>query len=428
MAVYAQDSWKPGQRMTVNAGVRVDRIRRYDDIYDTTRMKNTTIGPRVGLSYLVTSNARNVLRFSYSRIAEQVAGRDSITSYGQAPGQQTTDTYDLNHDGVFETTFITPALTPALASLQFSPNLRQPWVDEFVGGYRTQLPGQLSIDVSLTRRYYKDVYQLVDINGIYPSAPGQPFGGFGLVDPNRGVFDQERNDTWSTTVITDFEAVIAKNLSHNIQFMASFTRQWDHLDGTWNPTDPARFIQPDAFADDRDIPLSRGNDDDNMLDGRGRPVGAAWRPYSLRIAGQYLAPWGFTLAASFVAIAGDYSGPVVTKIAAADPIFGPATFTLANGTRVSNPLATTIRFAYPTRGDGQVENDTVRYLQLKLARRFKFGRSQLEVAAIVQNVFNAGSFQQYNASGPNQLYSSNYLAKTALQPPRALQIATTFRF
>ena len=190
----------------------------------------------------------------------------------------------------------------------------------------------------------------------------------------------------------------------------------------------ARFIQPDAFADDRDIPLSRGNDDDNMLDGRGRPVGAAWRPYSLRIAGQYLAPWGFTLAASFVAIAGDYSGPVVTKIAAADPIFGPATFTLANGIRVSNPLATTIRFAYPTRGDGQVENDTVRYLQLKLARRFKFGRSQLEVAAIVQNVFNAGSFQQYNASGPNQLYSSNYLAKTALQPPRALQIATTFRF
>jgi hypothetical protein len=248
------------------------------------------------------------------------------------------------------------------------------------------------------------------------------------VDPNRGVFDQEQNDTWSTTVITDFEAVVAKNLSHNIQLMASFTRQWDHLDGTWNPTDPARFIQPDAFADNRDIPLSRGNNDDNMLDGRGRPVGAAWRPYSLRIAGQYLAPWGFTLAASFVAIAGDYSGPVVTKIAAADPTFGPATFTLANGIRVSNPLATTIRFAYPTRGDGQVENDTVRYLQLKVARRFKFGRPQIEVAAIVQNVFNAGSFQQYNASGPNQLYSLNYLAKTALQPPRALQIATTFRF
>ena len=29
------------------------------------------------------------------------------------------------------------------------------------------------------------MYAQVDINGIYPSGPNQPFGGFGLVDPNR---------------------------------------------------------------------------------------------------------------------------------------------------------------------------------------------------------------------------------------------------
>ena len=31
------------------------------------------------------------------------------------------------------------------------------------------------------------VFAETDINGIYPSGPGQPFGGFGLVDPNQGM-------------------------------------------------------------------------------------------------------------------------------------------------------------------------------------------------------------------------------------------------
>ena len=135
---------------------------------------------------------------------------------------------------------------------------------------------------------------------------------------------QQTNATWSNVVVTNLEAIIAKNLSHNFQVVATLTRQWQHLDGTWNPTDPARFIQPDAFPNNRD--LSRhlfGNGDDNSLDGGGAESGVAYRPYSVRMAGQYFAPWDIRVAASYVIQAGGYLGPVVIQNATGDPIFGP---------------------------------------------------------------------------------------------------------
>ena len=67
-----------------------------------------------------------------------------------------------------------------------------------------------------------------------------------MVDPNRGIIYQERNDNWSQDVVTAVEVVAAKNMSHNLQAMLSLSRQWQHLDGTWNPTDPAGFIQPNC--------------------------------------------------------------------------------------------------------------------------------------------------------------------------------------
>src|SRR5262249_6430104 len=144
--------------------------------------------------------------------------------------------------------------------LEFDPSLHQPFIDEFVVGFRKQFPGQVSLDVTGTRRIFRDGYALVDINGFYPDGPLQPFGGFGRVDPNRGIVNQQRNRTWSDVVMTFLETTLAKNLSNNIQAVLSVSRQWQHLEGTWNPTDPARFIQPDAFPNDRQLTFYyRGN-------------------------------------------------------------------------------------------------------------------------------------------------------------------------
>ena len=180
-----------------------------------------------------------------------------------------------------------------------------------------------------------------------------------------------------------------------------------------------------------------GNGDHNTLDGRGRESGAAYRPFSVRLASQYFAPWHISIGASYVIQAGGYVGPLVTRIPAADPVYGPGTVTLANGTTQSNPLAATIRFcgatalpciSSPTRGDGQIVNDTAKYLQLKVGRVFRFAHGQsFEPALNIFNVFNTGANTQWN-TGANQLYNPGLLQPFNRHPPRALQLSVAYRF
>jgi hypothetical protein len=427
IGIYIQDGWKPNARLTLNGGVRVDFVRRFDDIYGVERMNSTNVGPRFGFAYMVTADARTVLRGSAGRVHEQVNGRDPITTFATTSNRFRRDVYDAQGDGGFEQEIITPAATNELNALAFDPDLHQPFTDEFVLGFAKQFKGQISLDISASRRYFRDGYAEVDINGIYPAGANQPFLGFGRVDPNRGLIMQQTNATWSKIVVQNLEAIIAKNMSHNFQLMTSITRQWQHIDGTWNPTDPARFIQPDAFANNRD--LSRhlfGNGDDNSLDGGGNESGVAYRPYSVRMAGQYFAPKDIRVSASYIIQAGGYLGPVITPVVA-DPIFGPGTVRLANGTSQPNPLATTWRFAYNTRSDGQLRNETARYLQLNLARTFRFGRSSVDTGLGIFNVFNTGAHTQWN-TGAQRLGTATYLSRFNRHPPRAFQLTLAYRF
>ncbi|MBI3262944.1 MAG: hypothetical protein HYZ58_07315 [Acidobacteria bacterium] len=427
IGIYVSDSWKPHPRVTANIGVRADFVRRFDDIFKVERMNSTNVGPRLGLAYLVTADAKNVLRAFYGRIHEQVNGRDPITIFGPTSRRQTREIYDANGDGIFETEVLTPAATAAINALAFDPKLHQPYVNEFLVGFARQFKGQISLDLSGTRRYFTDGYAVTDINGIYPSGPNQPFGGFGRVDPNEGIIQQQTNATWSQVVVTDIEAVLAKSMANNFQVLASLTRQWQHIEGTWNPTDPARFIQPTTFPNNRDLSSHLfGNNDENSLGSGGRESGVAYRPYSVRLAGQYLAPADIRVAASYVIQAGGYLGPV-KNLLVADPIFGPGTVRLANGTTRSNPLATAYRFAYGTRSDGQVRNETTRYLQVQMGRTFKVGTQQIDASFGIFNLFNSGAFTQWD-TGANILNSPLYLSRFNRHPPRQFQVTVTYRF
>jgi hypothetical protein len=446
---YVQDNWRPHARLVVNAGVRFDWVQRNDQVFNIERQNSWQVGPRIGFSYLVTSDARNVVRGSYVRLHEQMMGRDAVTTFGADAAATQTDQYDLNGNGILTDpgeVQVTPGRSASLASYEFDPDLHQPSVDEFILGFRKQFPGQWSADVSWMKRTYQDMYARVDVNGIYPSGPNQLFGGFGLVDPNRGIVFQQTNNTWSTLEYQALEITVAKNLSRRFQALVGVNRQWQHFGGTWNPTDPARFIQPDAFDSDRLIYMPRGNNEDtSLLLQNGQTIhtyGPTWQKYSMRFGGTYHAPYGVILAASYTILAGPWSGAITDLLPENDPslaVFGPATFRLPNGVTASNPLATRMRFtggdvpiganANPTRGDGQVQAPAVKTLGLKIGKTISLGGSrEVELSGNIFNLLNDGNYTQYNYSGANERFNSNFLQMRNQQPARGFQAGVVFRF
>ena len=171
--------------------------------------------------------------------------------------------------------------------------MSQPIIDECILGYRRQFPGQVSVDVAGIYRKIHNMFAQTDINGIYPSGPNQPFGGFGLVDPNQGIVYRLTNNDWSAMHYHALQITVAKNLSHNFQAMAAIHQQWQHDSGTWNPTDPARFIQPDAFPNNRMLWRTRDPNDHNSYPGS--TTAPMWNPFSYRFNGTWHAPAGIVV-------------------------------------------------------------------------------------------------------------------------------------
>jgi hypothetical protein len=430
IGVYVQDSWKPNQRLTITPGLRVDFVRRFDGIFNVVRMKDTTIGPRFSMTYLATEDARNVIRFSAGRVHEQVNGRDFSSSRAAGGGRdQAIDRY-YNRDGSLATQVLTPAAPRQLLGVEFDPNLHQPYTDEIIGGFQKQFGGRVAVDASLVHRRIADVYQLVDVNGIYPEAPGQPFIGFGKVDPARGIYFQQTNSTWSKYVYTGLEVTVSKQLSNRYQFLVGIHRQWQHQNGTWNPTDPARFIQPDAFENDKGLWMTRGNYDHNSYEahGLGNAYGPTWKPYTIRTAMTWLAPAGIVIAGSYDITAGPWSGAILTRVAASDPRFGPALIPIVGGTQ-PNPLATTNRFKFATRAEGQVLGDPIRILNVKVGKKFEFGGTRnFEIATNIFNVFNTSRSWLFNYYGGEYDYNPNHLQPFVRANPLSANLSLTYRF
>ncbi|OLE78320.1 MAG: hypothetical protein AUF76_19525 [Acidobacteria bacterium 13_1_20CM_2_65_9] len=227
---YAQDSWR-ADRLTTTLGVRVDLVRRFDVLRNLQRQSSTEVAPRLGFSYVLTADAKNVLRGTYGKYHQQLMGtRNPVPSFGGNDAQGLRDEYDVDSNGVFETVIVTPPVARTISNLQFDPDLHQPSFDEWSLGYRRQFPGQIAMDVGAVVKVNHDQYAQVDINGFYPDGPNKPFGGFGKVDPNQGLLYQLTNNTWSTTHYRALQATVTKNMTHGFQMLFTVQRQWQHLE------------------------------------------------------------------------------------------------------------------------------------------------------------------------------------------------------
>lgn len=423
---FAQDSWRPGHRWVVSAGLRIDRAETFDTWGDPIQ-SSWQAGPHFGLTYRLTTDGRTIVRGAFNRLHDSIA---NVTTFSEGSRrQETRDEYDLDGDGSFETVFKSPAVLerPALAPGSndgfASPRLRQPRTDEITLGVSRQLPFRMTADAAFIHRLHKDRVAAVDSNGIYED------GRFlGYRDTAFNQVFEVRNGTDNWFVYRALELSLQKGFSRDLQFLVGYSYANQRIDGTWDPNDPASFLQPDAFPNTRGIgSLVRfvtggqiNSFDSTLFSNSGVP------PHMLKVNVTYVAPLGLTVGASYLFQMGQYSGPILTLIPAAS-VTHPRTVTLSNGRVVSNPLATRVRFFYPTRDEGQLQLPSFKVLNLRIGKRLKRGRHTLEGALEVFNLSNQGNSVRFD---PPTLREGQPVAfaLTATQAPRAGQVILRWEF
>lgn len=431
IALYLQDAWKPTDRLTLNIGVRADFVKRYDGILNIDRMDTLALGPRAGFSFLLTEDARTVLRGSYGRVHEQMNGRDRITSVHGGATIGSYNEYDHNGDGVPDHSVYSAPSSNISPEFLFDPEVGQPFVDEFIGGVRQQFPGQFAMDVAVVHRRYNDNYALLEQNGFYPSSSPAPvplgefqFGRVSGIDPDRGTVYQQTNNSWSQLVYTAIE-ITSTRRTDRMSATLNINRQWQHYNGDWNPNDPARYISPEKFNNNKTLNMPRGNNEENSLPSSS--YGPTWRQFSIRGGVTYLLPWDITAGVSYTAGAGPWTGPITNQLDADDPEvtqYGPGA---ANNGK-DNPLNTRFRLVGQDRGDLQVKAPTVHTIGLSLGKVFDFGPAQFEFTAQVFNLMDAYDHNQYSYSSANRTYSPNFLQLRSRQNARTLLLRANLRF
>lgn len=421
-AVYLQDAWGPISGLTVTAGIRADVIRRRDRLFNLQTQRSTDLSRRVGATYAADRDAHLVIFASWGRnydnlsVNEIQAGTNVTT---------VTDLYDTNLDGTFDAMFVSPAAqkrsTNVLVDLD---HLHQPYVNELSGGLRRQLSGSASFEISGVRRKYGRP-TAVETNANYA---GNEFKGYR--DETQNEIYRITENVWNWPVVTALDALVSTR-GRRWSVLASISKQWNGLLGTWQPNDPAGRLQPDAFENRGGIGSVSGcvaggffcpeSDGFSSLPGSG-----TWRAYVVHAAASYQAPWRLQTSINLTWQSGAWSGPV-TQLASPDPAFGPATVTLSNGRVVSNPLATPVRFAYPTRAEGQLRLPSLVLANLRVGHVWRLGRTQLHTAVDILNLTNRDADQAFQI-GATQRFSPLFGVSTSRQSPRSAMVSSRLSF
>lgn len=245
VGVFADDSFRVNDRLTVNLGVRYDNSRAFFPSYplldrqgvetgQTTQAIDNlytwnTVSPRIGFNYKLTGDGRTVLRGHYGRYYRGVVtGEFAPTAPSVAPVFFGIWDFGAN---AFDPSTI--ELSSDNTNLSVDRNFKSPYTDQFVASLERELMPNLGVALHYTYKRGRDYGGWRDIGGQYTPVPyvdnvGQDASGQTLTvfrldnDPSERAFQLTNPDQLNTT-FNGAILQVTKRMSSHWQLVSSVT-------------------------------------------------------------------------------------------------------------------------------------------------------------------------------------------------------------
>ncbi len=416
-AAFAQDQWRVG-RATINAGIRVDGVKAF--LPEQSSPAGTWVGerhfgerevfnfsadvaPRLGVSYDVLGTGRTALKAYYGRFYNQFGSELAESSNQNALASLQVPWRDLNgnlrHDpGELDLSGFVgfgAGLFPPIAG-----DAKRPYSDEFNVGVDHQVMKDLGVSVSYHRRQHRNGLTIID--------RARPSSAYTAVtrtytDPQRGAQTITAYDlnaalrTLRDRIITNADGL--ESDYNGVLFSANkrFSDKWLMLAGL-------TLQKHEGFAHMGTFTDPGSNSDFNNPNFRLNRDGSAVFtdvPWIFTLSGSYMLPYEVQISGKYTARDGDPLNRTVSLSG------------LAQGTETV--------WVQPR---GLDRTETVdKFVDIRFAKRLRFGTSNLEATLDVFNLLNANHvLLQTEAVGSALGRPSRILA------PRIVRLGVTARF
>ena len=407
---FVDDSWKIGDRLTLNLGLRFDSINSYvpelpimDGWAGPSSEKSPKVpdmvdwnsfSPRIGLVFSLTSDQKTLLKATYGRYHDK-----NVMTNWNYPGPNISDLNVFQYDWDLEEYVHWYTIT-AEEEYAMDPDLKHPYVDLFSVAFERELLPDFATGLTFVYKTYGNLIGLEERAGIYEQVS--------MVSPDNGqtytVFNQTNVGTKEKVVTnpSDYEQkyqavmlTFKKRYSDNWMLNASLTYSKSWGLNTMGKTTSAR--QENVIYKGGDF----GEDLNDYTNARGRMP--ADRPWILKIQAGYTFPWDILASFSWIYQTGR-------------PYLSFTSFRLNQGRR---------KVMTEPRGDNRFPAWNM--LDLRLQKTFNIGDTvKLQAIFDLWNVLNAKTETSY--SSYDMWKSSRYFLPSGIFYPRRLQIGLRLQF
>ncbi|HET7293775.1 MAG TPA: TonB-dependent receptor [Vicinamibacteria bacterium] len=416
IGVFADDSFRLNDRLTINLGVRYDNSKAYISerpLYNSDGSESgqapgidelytwNSVSPRVGFNLKLTEDGKTVLRGHYGRYYRAIVVNE-FSTLGPAYTPRYFGAWDLANNRFFEDTLVQ---TASNQNQRVDPNYKNPYTDQFIIGFERELFKDVGVQLNYIHKKSRDYGAWTDTAGQYAD--------FAYVD-NEGadasgqtiilkelLSDPEGRQfllTNPSTVFTDVDAVtlqVNKRMSNHWQMTAALT----YLDSRGR--NASSDNSPTGGSDGQAGLFGQNPNDFVNTDGEL----VSNRPWTFRTQLVYEAPAGFMFGANYTYQSGK---PWARLIRLGSSVLGQTTTFLAEQI------------------DGSRRVDNWNLLDLRIQKSFKLGgTSDVAIFADILNTFNDNANETVlDRRGT----SANFGVPSRFLLPRRLMLGAKLRF